>query len=358
MSNAGGNRKSMVTTAALVGLMSVSSLSAEKKSWEDDTVLVSKKGAETVVQAFKGRKVLFQNADPQLAIEWGMANARTTVVLAGKYAVGDRIDIPRDGVTLIIDQGADVSVNSETPITPAFRGRDGSKHPTTAAIYVRGRNHVRVMCFGKIRGGTFPVFFDGTTEKNTLGLEGGVLVLMDSPADCWLVDCRGVHVPLVAANSGLAAVLALEGCDDCKLGTIVNLASKPGDKTGEVVDLNSNNGGITVERLIGERSHEVIDNNCSHAVVQEIIAIGKPAKLLKFDSRPCARFTVRPSPEIMALHAWQVTVLEDAESTVLRTEAPKLPDALPRFTVKATVEVTMKDGSKKEYTKEVAVDVR
>ena len=162
---------------------------------------------------------------------------------------------------------------------------------------------------------------------------------------------------MLTANSGLAAVVALEGCDDCKLGTIVNLASKPGGKTGEVLDLNSKNGGITVERLIGERSHEVIDNNASYADVQEIIAIGKPSKLLKFDSRPCARFTVRPSPEIMALHAWQTTVLEDAKRTVLRTEVPKLPDALPRFTVKSTVEVTMEDGSKREYTKEVEIDI-
>ena len=36
--------------------------------------------------------------------------------------------------------------------------------------------------------------------------------------------------------------------------------------------------------------------------------------------------------------------LEDAKSAALRIEAPKLPDALPQFTVKATVEVTMKDG--------------
>ena len=42
----------------------------------------------------------------------------------------------------------------------------------------------------------------------------------------------------------------------------------------------------------------------------------------------------------------------------MQVEVPKLPDALPRFTVKATVEVTMKDGSKKQYTKEVEIDVR
>jgi len=43
-----------------------------------------------------------------MAIEWAMANKRTTVVLAGKYVINDRIDIPRDDVTLIhhgIDDG-------------------------------------------------------------------------------------------------------------------------------------------------------------------------------------------------------------------------------------------------------------
>jgi hypothetical protein len=34
------------------------------------------------------------------------------------------------------------------------------------------------------------------------------------------------------------------------------------------------------------------------------------------------------------------------------------PNALPAFTVKATVEVTMKDGGKKVYNKEVEIDVR
>jgi len=51
-------------------------------------------------------------------------------------------------------------------------------------------------------------------------------------------------------------------------------------------------------------------------------------------------------------------MLEDYASVTLKNEVPKLPDALPCFTVKATVEVTMKDGSKKEYTKEVEIDVR
>jgi len=77
-------------------------------------VLISSQGDQAVVRSVKGYKILFKNADPQLAIEWGLTSARTTVVLAGKYVVSDCIDLPRDDVALTIDQGAEISLNPET----------------------------------------------------------------------------------------------------------------------------------------------------------------------------------------------------------------------------------------------------
>jgi hypothetical protein len=79
------------------------------EKWKKETMLVSPKGDQTVVRSCANRKILFQNADPQLAIEWGLANARTTVVPAGKYVISDRVDIPRDDVTLIIDKDAGIA---------------------------------------------------------------------------------------------------------------------------------------------------------------------------------------------------------------------------------------------------------
>jgi pectin methylesterase-like acyl-CoA thioesterase len=105
------NAKYLLLTAVVLGLVSVPSLGAEKKSWKDDTMLVSKQGDQTVVRKMKGDKVLFKHKDAQLAVEWAMANARTTLVQAGKYVVNDSIDVPRDGVTLIIDQGAVIEMN-------------------------------------------------------------------------------------------------------------------------------------------------------------------------------------------------------------------------------------------------------
>jgi len=169
----------------------------------------------------------------------------------------------------------------------------------------------------------------------------------------------GVQVPLMAHRFGGDGPLVLEGCDDCKLGLLVNLASTPGGRTGETVDLNGRNKAITIECAIGERPYEVIDNNSRHATVGEVVSIGTTEKLLKFHGpSDGARYTSRPHPGATALNVKQKTILTDAVDVILKTEVPKLPDALPRFTVKATVEVTLKDGGKKLYTKQVEIDVR
>jgi hypothetical protein len=96
--------------------------------------------------------------------------------------------------------------------------------------------------------------------------------------------------------------------------------------------------------------------NGSHADVKELVSIGKPQKLLCFCVGAGRRFTNRPTcPD--RLDVWEATVLEEATNSALRIDVPKLPEALPRFTVKATIEVTMKDGSKQEFTKEIEIDV-
>lgn len=207
------NRSVALFVALLLGPVCAAPVHAEKNRWEENTALVSREGNETVVKAFKGGRELFRNTDPQLALEWAMTRARTTVVLPGQYVALDRIDIPRDGVTLIIDL------------------------------------------------------------------------------------------------------------------------------------------------LIAERPHEIIDMNGSHLDAKEIICIGEPDKLLCFTVAAGPRWTSRPAvPD--RLDVWKTSILEEAQTAILKVDAPKLPDALPQFSVKATVEVTMPDGAKKEYTKEVQLDVR
>ncbi|NQT38569.1 MAG: hypothetical protein HQ581_13820, partial [Planctomycetes bacterium] len=111
MRNTNAKSIPLLLTAMIVGVLNVPNLFAAKKSWKDDTALVSKQGDQTVVRKMNGDKVLFQNKDAQLAVEWAMGNARTTLVQAGKYVVNDSVDAPRDGVTLIIGQGAVIEMN-------------------------------------------------------------------------------------------------------------------------------------------------------------------------------------------------------------------------------------------------------
>ena len=363
----------MLLAAMFVGMADMPSVGAAAKSWKEETVLISPQGDQTVVRPVDGDKVLFKNADPQLAIEWGLTNARTAVVLAGKYAVADSIDIPRDEVTLIVAQGAEISLNPKTEhkTNIGFRSRRNPGYwQLVPLIYNRGRRNVRVIHLGTLvhsvwdkgKSGkqTFPIVFDGRNDKRTCGVEGGMLLVAGAATQsCLLLDSRGVHVPLVTldSKSRMDAVLTLEGCESCRLGMIVNLAPEPGGKTGETVDLNSSNRRITIERLVGERSQEIIDMNGSHADVRELVSIGKPQKLLCFCVGSGPRWTSRPRAADR-LDVWQAAVLEDVAAVRRRIEAPKLPDALPRFTVKATIEVTLKGGGKREYAKAVEIDVR
>ncbi|MEM7147496.1 MAG: hypothetical protein AAF591_20440 [Verrucomicrobiota bacterium] len=329
--------------------------------WRDHTVLVSPMGTETVVRRPGDEGVLFKHTDPQLAIEWGMTKARHTVVLAGKYVVSDRIDVPRDGVTLIIDRGAEISPKPDTEFTsptPGFRGRNGRYYPFGVLIYNQ-KNNVRVLMFGTVKTKGFPVMFDGRNEKGDCGLEGGMVLGMGHATDTyWLVDSSKVQVPIATLNTGTGSTFAMEGCEDCHLGMLANLAAEPGGMTEETIDLNSRCFNITIERLLGERANEIIDCNESHTVVQEVVSIGEPRKLLARGNPSGPRFTSRRSFKTRSLDVRGIAILEDAVGSRLLHEIPKFPEALPAFTVKTTVEVTLEGGERKRYEKSVAIDLR
>ncbi len=370
MRNTKAKSRLLLLTALFFGLLNVLSLVAEQTSWKEQTMLVSSQGDQTVVRSLVGDKTLFRNTDPQFAIEWALTSARIVVVLAGRYVVSDSIDIPRDDVTLIIGQDAEISLNPKTQHKTDIGFRPAGSWQLVPLIYSHRRDNVRVIHLGtlvhsvwqdrKPAKQTFPIVFDGRNENRTCGVEGGLLLVAGSASQsCLLLDARGVHVPLVSldSDSRMDAVLTLEGCENCRLGMIVNLAPDPGGKTGETVDLNSSNRRITIERLIGERSQEIIDMNGSHADVREIISVGKPQKFLCFCVGSGPRWTSRPRAADR-LDVWNAAVLEDATNVRRRIEVPTLPEGLPRFTVKVAVEVTLKDGTTKVYTKEVEIDVR
>ena len=357
--------------AATCGFLSFTSpAQSAPDDWKKETALVSKNGAETVVRHPGSDAVLFKNADPQLAIEWGMANARNTVLLGGEYLVSDRIDVPRPDVTLIVDRDAVLKLNPDTEHTTIdFKSRNAGYWQMAPMIYNKGHDKVRVLMFGtlekwkretKTNGEqTLPLMFDGRNAKGDCGLQGGMLLVTGRATDSfWLVDSSKVEVPIVALDTGPGAALVLEGCEDCRLGMIASVAPEPGGKTGETIDLNSRSIDITIERLVGERAYEIIDCNESHVVVDEAISVGEAQKMFGRGPVSGPRFTDRRSFGSRSLDVRKTTTLGDAVSARLIHEVPILPDSLPRFTVKTTVEVTLTGGGKKQYEREVEINLR
>jgi len=314
-----------------------------------------------VVRRHGSDEILYKNPDPQLAIEWGMANARNTIVLARKYEVADRIDIPRDGVTLIIDQGAEISPKPEITFTspsPGFRSSNGMLYPFGTGIYNQ-KSNVRALVFGTMKTKGFPVMFDGRNEKGDCGIQGGMIMALgktDDPSDMyWMSDSSKVQIPIIAVKPVQA--ISMEGCEDCHLGMIASLAGDPGGMTGETIDLNSRCFNMTIDTIFGERADETIDCNESHVVVGEIVSIGEPRKLMARGNPSGPRLTTRRSFTTRSLNVRSTTIIRDAVSSRLIHDIPKLPDALPKFTVKITIEVNCEGGGKKLFSKEVTVDL-
>lgn len=340
-------------------------------SWKMETMLVSLNGKFAEVKTAGSDVIAYKNSDPQLAIEWGMIHGRNTVVLPGKYLISDRIDIPRPGVTLIISKDASIELLEDTQHTTISFGslRNPGYWQIVPLIYNQGHDNVRVIELGlmvhsvwdkKTSGKqTFPIIFDGRNEEKTCEINGGMMLVTGASSQSfWLVDSKGVEVPMITLDDGIDAVLVLEGSEDCKLGMITNLARTKGGVTGETVDLNSRSTGIEVERLIGERSYEIIDCNESHAVVHEAVLVGEPRKLFGGGVGSGPRFTRRPSHKTHSLDVKKTTIHKDVENVSLRKELPIFPSALPKFDIKASVEVVLKDGSKKVYDKTVTIDLR
>ncbi len=354
---------SLLVSVCTVGVLFVSNLPSQEssinKAWEDDTVLVTKNGNKTEVQALQTKKVLYKSHDPQLAIEWGMNNARTTVVLPGQYNISDRVDVPRDDVTLIISEGATISLNGDTKaqhtlVTPGFLGSDGKRYPVYVALYNQ-RNHFRFLNFGNCIA-----MFDGRNEENTYRVKGGLWVSTGSyhshPVS-WN-DCRAVQIPLAISKQDAHAVVSMEGCKDISVGTVIHLAGQSGGKAHEVVDLNSRNRDITIDRLIGERSLEMIDCNESFVVVDEFLALGKPQRWITGSNGSGARYTIKPPIRRHYIHFNEKTLIEDVSSTNVKIHISKIPESLPSITIWVTIEVHFNNGKKKKFYEKVTFDVR
>ena len=128
--------KTVLFTALSISLLCSLGVDASAE-WQDDTAFVSQQGDQAVVKSAKDGKALSQNKDAAVAIEWAMANAKNTVVLPGKYTINDTIDVPRPNLTLVVAEGAVISLAADSKLAAKI-GSDAEDAKIVPLIYSKG----------------------------------------------------------------------------------------------------------------------------------------------------------------------------------------------------------------------------
>jgi len=337
--------KSLLLTTMVVGLLNVPSLSAAEKSWKDDTMLVSKQGDQTVVRPLEGDKILFKNADPQLAVEWAMANARTTVVQAGKYTINGTIDVPRPNLA------ADSKLAAKI-------GSDAEDAKIVPLIYSKGLASFRCVLLGDLLfpktakkalpSQAYTLAFDGRGA----GRSGFTLVATGTLSHGFLLlGTRPVQIPLLCPllTEEDSTLLRLEDAGG-NLGLIAGLAVDKNGKTGEVLNANSCSG-IKIDTIIGQRSKRMLVYGRTPSQVLNIVSIGDPEQLVYY-GRDSKSLWVQGG-RLDRIDIWNSTLVGDDQlADFTRTiNASKLPQGLPTISASATIEITLKNGIKKKFDK-------
>jgi hypothetical protein len=349
--------KYLLLTAVILGLVSVPSLSAEKKSWQDETVLVGKQGDQTVVRKMKGDKVLFQHKDAQLAIEWALGNARTTVVQAGKYTINDTIDVPRPNLTLVVAEGAVIMLAADSKLAAKI-GSDAEDAKIVPLIYSKGLASFRCVLLGDLLfpktakkalpSQAYTLAFDGRGA----GRSGFTLVATGTLSHGFLLlGTRPIQIPLLCPllTEEDSTLLRMEDAGG-SLGLIAGLAVDKNGKTGEVLNASSCSG-IKINTIIGQRSKRMLVYGHTPSQVLNIVSIGDPEQLVYFGRASKSLWT--QGGRLDRIDIWNSTLVGDDQlADFTRTiKASKLPQGLPTISVSATIEITLKNGIKKKFAK-------
>ena len=355
MNNANATRKPLLFAATIIALAGTPGWSAEKKSWEDETMLVSKQGDQTIVRKINSDKVLFQSKDAQLPIEWAMANAKNTVVLPGKYTINDTIDVPRPNLTLVVAEGAVISLAADSKLAAKI-GSDAEDAKIVPLIYSKGHASFRCVLLGDLLfpktakkalpSQAYTLAFDGRGA----GRSGFTLVATGTLSHGFLLlGTRPVQIPLLCPllTEEDSTLLRLEDAGG-NLGLIAGLAVDKNGKTGEVLNANSCSG-IKIDTIIGQRSKRMLVYGRTPSQVLNIVSIGDPEQLIYFGRDSKSLWA--QGGRLDRIDIWNSTLVGDDQlADFTRTiNASKLPQGLPSISASATIEITLTNGIKKEF---------
>jgi hypothetical protein len=354
-------------------------LSATDFEQAPEFLFITTDGATVRAVGGKSNSVRFEDADARVVIEWAMANAPITVLQDGVYTVPGVITVPRENISLVIGQGAELRQDPAIE-PPTMAGDRGGYRPL---IHNPGHDHVEIVNLGTLRPYSahrgVAIHFDGRTDRTVdrktfiesgreggLNLDGGIIFAtgpMYADDVVWVVDAKNVRIPLLLSRGYSNAPLALEGVEDMKIGT---LAALMGDQAfeNEAVDFNSFCQRIHIELVIGTTpTEEVVDiNNSRDCVIDEVrvFRTSRDVMPVRFHNWPDRQGR---SPKLMS----QRPEVSDSDGTVLHSQTivekpvrqwtksvqvSPLAQTLPLVKISTLLTVTYEDGTEEEVVKE------
>lgn len=286
----------------------------------------------------------------QEIIEWAMTMADAAVLQNGLFQVDTTIHIPRSDVALIIGKKATLqpTPGAKMSVTSSWH----SNYP--ALIRITHRDNVKLINLGKLVCKNHHAFILDGRNGGKVGIDGGLIfsagILENKEA--WLVDSAHIDIPLIWGEGHSTALVAMEGCEDCRFGTFAALG---GRKSGEGLDLNSYNERTTIDRFIGTFSREeVIDmNNSPETIIHDAIIYGKhPSKLIDWIQYPRTGRRLSQKPYISDSSGSEMkkkTVVQKEVKEWRKTvETPGFPENLPAMNIHVTLVAVFADDSEEQ----------
>jgi len=351
-----------LTRTVLLIAISISPLCAlgaeASAQWQDNTALVSQQGDQTVVKSAKDGKVLSRNKNAAAAIESAMASAKNTIVQAGNYVISDMIDVPRAGVTLVVNEGAVITLSGKCKLAAELGVEKKGEKNLIGLVYNKFPGF-RCLLFGSL---LFPetakeplpyqaytVVYDGRKGAS------GTLVVTGTISRGFLLLRAKVQVPLICPKSTrkIDPMICMEGVG-IHYGMVASLAHTKGGETGKVIEATSG-CAVTVDQIIGERSHGMIVSGASGGKILSLVGVGQPRRLITH--------VIRGNPQwgsggrARRTDIWKAFIMnDDTVSDVKRTiTLSKIPADLPKINVTAKIEVSLKNGTRETFSRQVGL---
>lgn len=321
-------------------------------------------------------QIRHESTDARKVIEWAMAHSPVTVLKEGKFTVPSAVIVPRDNVSLMIAQNAELRQDPSIVPDPVAGGR-GTYRP----LIYNPHNHVEIINLGTLRPyaghRSVAIMFDGRSDRTTmkyndkgrqgtLNLDGGMIFAtgpMYADDVVWLTDLKNFRMPLLLARGYTNTPLALEGVEDSHIGTVAALMGSQAFEN-EAMDFNGLCQRVRVGLVIGTMpTEEVIDvNNSRECVIDEVRVYRTVGDVMPVRIHNWPDNQGR-SPKLASLrsginHSKNLTspreiIVEKPVSHWAKTvEIRPLTETLPQIKLRVRLTATFEDGTKEEIVNE------